>query len=725
MSRLVIVSNRLPITIEKKKGEFIYHQSAGGLASGLSSLDASIDKFWIGWPGRPVPQKKDRQLITRKFEEDRMYPVFLSRKEVSDYYLGFSNKTLWPLFHYFMQYVHYDEKLWDSYYHVNKKFAQVVASQITEDDTVWVHDYQLMLLPAMLREQFPNLSIGFFLHIPFPSYEIFRVLPWRKEILKGLLGSSLIGFHTFGYMRHFLSAVYRITGIEHSFGQLNINNRLLNVDVFPMGIDYDKFAKTPYDVSKVKEIALMKDALGDHRIVISIDRLDYSKGIPNRIRAFERFLLENAEFRGKVTLVMIVVPSRDTVSTYMNLKEEIDELVGRVNGELSTFNWEPIRYFYRSFPMDELINIYKSAQVALVTPLRDGMNLVAKEFVASKQAENGVLILSEMAGASNELTEALLINPQDERDIVAALKKALTMSNAEQAHRLQMMQASLQKYTVQYWARSFLDELQLVKERQDHRLSSLLQEEKVNQIVAQYRSARKRLLLIDYDGTLMDFKQNPQKVKPDQEIRKLLKALQQDDRNRVVVISGRDHQSLEKWLGDLHIDMAAEHGVWLRKNNQWQTVMNVSDEWKSRVRELLEHVVKRTPGSMIEEKDYSLAWHYRSTDKDLGEKRIREFRDGLLYLAANLNLQVMEGNKVIEIKNAGVDKGSAAYTWLHNYDWDFIMAVGDDVTDEDLFKALPKGSITIKVGIANTTARYRLPDVRAVRDMLQRLVGES
>jgi trehalose 6-phosphate synthase/phosphatase len=413
MPRLVIISNRLPITITEQDGKLQYKPSAGGLATGLNSLGDSIERIWIGWPGIDIQSEEKKEGVREDLLEHDLIPVFLSQQEIQLYYEGFSNKTIWPHFHYFTQYTAYEDHMWEAYQRVNQKFAEAVIPHIREDDLVWVHDYQLMLLPNMIRQEFPDISIGFFLHIPFPSYEIFRILPWRKQILEGILGANLIGFHTFGYMRHFLSAAYRITGHEHNFGHLKIGNRLVNVDVFPMGIDYEKYAHPEFNLLEENAAFKIKQLAKGNKLVISIDRLDYSKGIPNRIKVMEAFLDRYPEYIGKVILVMVVVPSRANVDEYQDLKHQIDTLVGEVNGRFRTFDWAPIRYFYRSLNFEELMTLYQEADIAMITPLRDGMNLVAKEYVASKEdSKKGVLILSEMAGSSSDLHDAITVNPQ-------------------------------------------------------------------------------------------------------------------------------------------------------------------------------------------------------------------------------------------------------------------------------------------------------------------------
>ncbi|MEO0341746.1 MAG: trehalose-phosphatase, partial [Bacteroidota bacterium] len=406
-------------------------------------------------------------------------------------------------------------------------------------------------------------------------------------------------------------------------------------------------------------------------------------------------------------LVMIVVPSRSNVDQYKDLKEQVDTLVGRINGQFGGFDWVPIQYFYRSLSFNHLITLYQEAHIAMITPLRDGMNLVAKEYIASKeQSKTGVLILSEMAGASNELMDAVVVNPQDREDMADAIRTALEMNKMEQAFRLDNMQATLKKYDVKHWATTFLNvQKQLMEEQKTKNILRIRKEIK-EKLLSDYRSAEKRLIILDYDGTLMNFDPDPQAVVPDKALMDMLKALTATPGNQLVVNSGRDRATLEEWLGPLQIDLAAEHGVWIKSGEEWQRNTGLTTDWKKSVIEVLETMVERTPGSFIEEKEFSVAWHYRRVDKDFGEKRVREFKDVLLYLTANLDLQVLEGNKVVEVKNAGVNKGKASLNWINAKDWDFILAIGDDHTDEDTFKVLPPKAYSVKVGLASSAALY-------------------
>jgi trehalose 6-phosphate synthase/phosphatase len=537
-----------------------------------------------------------------------------------------------------------------------------------------------------------------------------------------MLGADQVGFHTYGYMRHFLSAAYRICGFEHHIGKITTTNRVVNVDVFPMGIDYNKYAAVP-SVSDLADETINIGNLGNgKKIIISLDRLDYTKGIPQRIQAFARFLDLHPEYIGLVTLVLVVIPSRSQVTQYRDLKKTLNTLVSEVNSTYGSFGWIPIHYLYRNLLHNELLTLYQVADIALITPLRDGMNLVAKEYIASKNdIGKGVLILSEMTGAATELSDAILVNPHDTYDIVKAIKTALIMPEQEQALRLKNMQTGLKKYAVDYWAANFLKELDrhLHNRRQFH--INKLEESIKTVIFDAYQRSSKRLIILDYDGTLMPFHVDPLAVFPDTDLIDLLLRLNADPNNRMVINSGRDKQTLEDWLGNFGIDLAAEHGVWLKDSAEWRRTPGLSSDWKNDVRAALENIVERTPGSFIEEKEFSIAWHYRQIDKDLGEKRLREFRDVLLYLTANTELHVLEGNKVVEVKHAGVTKGKATLNWLQMDDWDFILAIGDDKTDEDMFRVLPSEAFSVKIGMENSEAKYHLVNTLEVRDFLTQL----
>lgn len=721
MSKTIIVSNRLPVKITEKDGEKTYKSSEGGLATGLGSIYKEGENQWIGWPGLATHDVSDEGQIVEELAKDHMVPVFLTEKEIEDFYEGFSNETLWPNFHYFNQYAVYEDDLWEAYRHVNRKFANKVIEIAEPGDTIWVHDYQLLLLPKLVRDRVPDSTIGFFLHIPFPSYESFRLLPWRRDLLNGMLGSDLVAFHTYDDMRHFLSSVNRLAGLPNENGRIIVESRIVMAESMPMGIDYNKYADSAASPETEERLGRYIASIGDVPLMLSIDRLDYSKGIPQRLRAFELFLDTYPEFREKVSLLMIVVPSRDTVPKYKALKDEIELLVGRINGKFGRINWSPVHYFYRSFPLPALSAFYRLAQVALVTPMRDGMNLVCKEFIASKLDKKGVLVLSEMAGASKELSDAIIINPNNLNQLAEAMHRALVMPPDEQEARIENMQKSLQRYSIHAWVKLFMSQLQKVKTAQASMQTKKLEEDEMERILNDYKEAETRTIFLDYDGTLVGFFNDPNDSKPDQELLDILQGLCRAYENVVTVISGRDRHTLENWIGHLSINIVAEHGAWIKKGGKFEPFGNVSSDWKADLMPVLDDYVNRTPGSFVEVKDYSLVWHYRKAETGLGEVRTRELSSHLKYLTANQEVEVLEGDMVVEIRTSNANKGIGLNKILRNYSPDFVMAIGDDKTDEDMFRVLNEDTYTIKVGSGASAAKYSVEDYKSVRKLLKAL----
>jgi trehalose 6-phosphate synthase/phosphatase len=727
--RLVIASNRLPFTVSVKDGQPQFAPSAGGLTTGLWSYlhraqtDAAgkLDFLWVGWPGANVVP--EQQAAIKKFGQKQFnaFPVFLPEEGMERFYHGFCNRTLWPLFHYFTTLAQFEEEDWEEYQRVNHAFADALAEVLQPDDVLWIHDYHLLLLPRLMRERFPNLSIGFFLHIPFPSYEVFRLLPrpWRTEIIEGLLGCSLIGFHTHDYTRDFLTSVLRTVGYEHHLGDLTLGDRVVKVDTFPMGIDFAHFAQTAAASETDARVAELREKFKGQKVIFSVDRLDYTKGILNRLHGYDLFLKRHPEWHGKVVFIASVAPSRIGVRSYQNMKQEVEETVGRIVGAHGDVNWAPLIYQFRSLPFEEIVPLYRLCDVALVTPLRDGMNLVAKEFIASRPDQTGVLILSEMAGASKEMGEALLINPFHLDDFARALEQALTMPVEEQVRRNQFLQDRLRRYDVNRWADEFLQALQATQKTEAARSARLLTGKIALALLKRYRLTSSRVLFLDYDGTLVPFASTPRLARPDSELLELLSRLGGDPRNDVVIVSGRSRRDLEEWFGRLPLSLVAEHGVWLRaRGGEWRMFKNITAEWKERVRPILQLYVDRLPGALLEEKDFSLAWHYRRADPEQARVRAQELLDTLADYTRNIDVQVLEGRKVIEVRPSGINKGAAAQEWLKDRAPDFILGIGDDWTDEDMFRALPGEACSVRVGLANTAAHYYLSSHTAVRRLL-------
>jgi len=549
--RLLVVSNRLPYTVRVSNGQVDLAPSTGGLATGMRPLLERGLATWVGWPGLSLEDVKDVEGLSRALRVRGIVSVWLSREEVENYYEGFCNSTLWPLFHYFPERAIYNPTYWDWYVRVNERFAEAVASVYRPGDLIWVHDYHLMLVPAILRRKLGfDAPIGFFLHIPFPSYEVFRALPWREELLRGVLGSDLVGFHTFDYVNHFLESVRRILGLEHSLGTLEFEGRLVKVDAFPMGIDVESIRSRAQSEAVVKVVEELRRRLGDVQVVFSIDRLDYTKGLPERLMAFRRLLEKYPEYRGKVSYVMVVSPSRERVEEYARLRRELNELVGDINGRYGTLGWTPVIYIRRFISDDELLAMYRLADVALITPLRDGMNLVAKEYVAANVDRKGVLIVSEGAGVSSELVEAIVVNPHDYDGVADAIKEALDMQPAERAARMAALQGRVSSYDVNAWAYDFVSSLVNVKEEQaraeEELASRKLAGTALTMVASSFSVSRTRVLFLDYDGTLVPIVRSPWEVEPTEEVKLVLRMLASRPGTDVVIITTRPRKYMEK-----------------------------------------------------------------------------------------------------------------------------------------------------------------------------------
>ena len=723
--KLYIISNRLPVKAVHRDGAYLFTRSEGGLATGLHALHTRYEKHWIGWPGVDVETDEDRRSIREELAKMNFHPIFLTPEQIANYYEGYSNSTIWPLCHYFFAFTRYRKDFWEAYRKVNALFCEEILRRIEPDDIVWVQDYQLMLLPGLLREHRPALRIGYFHHIPFPSYELFRILPERAEILRGVLGADLVAFHTHDYMRHFIGTAERVLHIDFRLDETQIGNRCVRVDALPMGIDYAAFHGISSNAGAQPLIAKTREQFGDRKPILSVDRLDYSKGILHRLRGFGSFLERYPEYRGQATLAMVIVPSRDRVNSYADLKTEIDKEIGAINGRYSTMEWTPVRYFYHGFSFEELAAMYYVADVALVTPLRDGMNLVAKEYVAVKNDNPGVLILSEMAGASVELADAIRINPNETEQIASALAIALEMPVREQLQRIRRMQTVISEQTVNRWAADFMAGLAEVCRKNRSVKQRQLTPETLERILHTYRHTRQRLLLFDYDGTLAPICSRPEEAAPGRELYKVLCTLVADRSNRVVISSGRDHATMERWFGKLPVSLAAEHGAFYREGRGgWHANLHHAP-WDPELLELMNRFVERTPHSRLEQKQTALAWHYRETDEWLGTLRAQQLMTALIPLCMRLHLQIMPGSKVVEVKSPEFSKGSEVRRLLRRERYDFILAMGDDTTDDDMFRALPRAAVTVKVGAASEYARYNLWRQSDVLPFLERLAASG
>ena len=727
--RLFIVSNRLPLRIDSSTDDVEVTSSIDGMATALKSYlkDSAqqgkefSDFYWVGIPGCTTGAWS--RVISKLSPTTWDYlPVFTNKKAYDSFYNGFCKSVIWPLFHYFPSYAVYNPDSYNNYIKINEEFSEVLKRHVRPNDVIWIHDYHLMPLAEMIRKAFSTITIGFFLHLPFPSFEIIRLLPrkWQESIIEGMLGADLIGFHTIDYAAHFLQSVQAILGLDNEMHMFIYNNRLIKVDVFPSSIDYDMFNRAFEDEFMSISREALRTKFLEKKIILSISKLDYTTCVQNRLKAFEHFLMHNPGYIDKVIFILVIEPSPENTKD-ADPKRLIDETVSSINSKYGNIKWQPVIYQHSSLDLSEIVTLYTACDVALFTPLRDGLNLTSKEFIASRGDKKGVLILSEMAGAARELTDALLINPNDVIEMSDYIHKALQMTEEEQMQRMESMQSRIKRYNIRDWADDYMQQLKSIKIRQLRFQVRFIEESARRGIFDSYRKSKKRLLLLDYDGTLVPFSQLPGEARPNAHLVDLLKSFSDEEKNDVFVISGRDSLSLDNWIGHLRINIIAEHGAAIKlKDREWETQVSSSTDWKPHVKAIMDSYVKRCANSSTEEKDFSIVWHYRNATAEQGKLRSLELMSELKEYTHNLGLQVMMGNKIVEVRNQGIDKGKAVRKILRNSDYDFILAAGDDRTDEDMFKELSeiKPAYTIKIGAEASYATYNLHTPQMMISML-------
>ncbi len=730
--RLVIAAYRLPFKFTKTNKGYKAVQNSGGLVSAILALSEKLQQtksefidskiVWAGI-GDNLPKTSNAKEI--KNEHFEIVPVEISQRTNELFYGGFCNDLLWPLFHYFPSYCVFNETYYEAYREANAQFCDELIKIIKPGDFIWIHDYQLLLLPEMIRQKIPDATIGFFLHIPFPSFELFRLLPrdWRKAIIDGMLGADMLGFHTHDYTQHFIKCVKRTTSYECRQNVIYTHHKLVKAEAFPIGIDYEKFNTACFKKKTVTVKLKVKEILSGQKLIFSVDRLDYSKGLLSRLAGYETFLEKYPQWHGKVMFNFVVVPSRDQIKKYKEMKKEIESTVGRINGKYSSLSWRPIVYQYKSLSFNELVALYDLSDVGLITPLRDGMNLVAKEYVACQVENEGVLILSEMAGAADELSEAILINPFDHIEMAEAIATALTMDPTEKHERLEKMKYRIIHYNVFSWAFDFFNQTFDIKQQQHSMKTTFIDEIITENIVSNYKNANHRILFLDYDGTLVPFAKFPELATITQHTLKVIRQLSIDQKNKIVIISGRNKEFLDQQFANTNVTLVAEHGYFIKvAGKEWKSTIKTDTTWKETIRPILTEFVNRCEGTFIEEKTGSLAWHYRNADSDNAKIRLHELRDKLAELIRHkTDFEILEGHKVLEIKSGRYDKGGAANYLLKSMHPDFILAVGDDRTDEFLFKTLPKNAYTIRIGSSPSLAKYNITSIPLMMKLLKEL----
>lgn len=710
MKRWIMVSNRLPLSHDPITGET--RLSSGGLVSALTGIRNNINKLWIGL------DPKSEQLLSGKEGEIEYQGVAVNEDLYHLYYNGLSNDVLWPLFHYEGGMVHFNREEWQAYRDVNQLLANSIDSLIQDDqETVWVHDFHLFLLPAMLRKLRPNIRIGFFLHIPFPSSEIFRQLPVRDEILTGILGADLIGFHDYSYLRHFCNTIYSLLGINSDMVSADYQNRRISLGAFPVSIDTASFqeaAKQPI-VERLR-----RKYKKNYQVILGVDRLDYIKGLPLKLKAFRELLSANPHLVGKVQLIQIAIPTRQDVTVYQKLKEEVERLVGEINGKFGSADYVPIVYIYNTVPFDELLSLYRLADCLLVTSRRDGMNLVALEFIAAQSpATPGVVVISEFAGASATLSHALKINPWDIEQTAEILNTALSLTIHQRRNQHKPMIKYLESYDATNWAASFMTALYKTRE-----FKSL---EKLIRLDAQHLpknlqtiSKHPKLIVTDYDGTLVPFASRPEDATLPKSVADQLRKFI-DAGHHILVVSGRSASFLDQQFSNLNVSLAAEHGavVKLKRSSasKWRSLVTTQiQRWYPTAWQMMKDYSSRVPESHVERKKYAIVWHFRESPATFASYMALKLAEELAAGLANQPVEILAGNHIVEARAIEANKGMFLRWFLKehpqfesNDDFPSCIVAGDDRTDEDLFKAVDQERcLTIKIGPGISNARYRV-----------------
>ncbi|KAF5176293.1 Trehalose-6-phosphate synthase [Thalictrum thalictroides] len=714
--RLLVVANRLPVSaVRRGEDSWSLEISAGGLVSALLGVK-EFEAKWIGWAGVNVPDEIGQNALSKALAEKRCIPVFLDEEIVHQYYNGYCNNILWPLFHYLglpqedrLATTRSFQSQFDAYKKANQMFADVVNEHYEEGDVVWCHDYHLMFLPKCLKEYNIKMKVGWFLHTPFPSSEIHRTLPSRSELLRSVLAADLVGFHTYDYARHFVSACTRILGLEGTPEGVEDQGKLTRVAAFPIGIDSERFIRA-LEVPKVQDhIKELKERFSGRKVMLGVDRLDMIKGIPQKILAFEKFLEENPSWHDKVVLLQIAVPTRTDVPEYQKLTSQVHEIVGRINGRFGTLTAVPIHHLDRSLDFHALCALYAVTDVALVTSLRDGMNLVSYEFVACQDSKKGVLILSEFAGAAQSLgAGAILVNPWNITEVASSIGYALNMPPEEREKRHHHNFMHVTTHTAQDWAETFVSELNDTIVEAQLRMRQVPPLLPVEVAVQHYLGSRNRLLILGFNATLTEPVETPGRRGGDQikemelklhpELKEPLKILCNDPKTTVVVVSGSDRSVLDDNFREYNIWLAAENGMFLRPTKgEWMTTMpeHLNMDWVDSVKHVFEYFTERTPRSHFELRETSLVWNYKYADVEFGRLQARDLLQHLWTgPISNAAVDVVQGSRSVEVRSVGVTKGAAVDRILgeivHSRSIispiDYVLCIGHFLgKDEDIF----------------------------------------
>lgn len=726
--RIFLVSNRLPMTAATASdGSLRFRRSAGGLVTALNPLHKLAKTWWVGYAGDL--SSKDSQKIRAQLADEKFIPVGLTRKLYNEYYNGLANGAVWPLFHYLPSFAEFSADAWKAYTEVNEKFCEVILQHAREGDFVWVHDFHLMLLPTLLRKANRKLQIGYFHHIPFPASEVFRILPWRKHILEGLLGADVVGFHTLEYARHFINAISRHLGHEIRGDEVHCDTRTVKVGAFPLGIDTESFieaTRTEQHAAKVRELS---NAIQNKILVLGVDRLDYTKGIKERLLAFAHFLKANPDLAEKVVLLQLSVPSRIDVERYGDLRSEIERLVGKINGEFGTLGHTPVQYLFKSLDKNDLTALYKRADVCLITPLRDGLNLVCKEYITLKDDLNGMLILSEFVGASEEMGEALLVNPYDVPATAEAIATAIRMPAEEKRARMKAMRTRVFSFDNESWSKAFFEAVHEAVEINTRNASRDVDENELGALENRIAQAKKALLCIDYDALAQGDQRNTDGTERKTRILNVLKKLEQNAKIELVVLTSQSKTNAEVTFSDHRAWIFSENGAFVRasETQEWQSRNNndAFESIKHEIMTVLGRCVRRVPNSVVEVKESYILWNYRRNRSAFAHSLALETAHALNDILSRSLYHCVLARNGLEIRHSEINKGSAVKVICQNMGYnpetDVLITVGDNKSDEEMFQAFGESNISISIGSPGIFSRFKVADPNTFLSMLETL----
>lgn len=710
-----IVSNRLPWSwVRDAHGAAGLARSPGGLVSAMLPVHQAGDAWWVGHGGYPADLPDRAGLL----ERERLLDVDVPAADHAAYYNGAANDCLWPVFHYFPAIARFDQACWDAYRRVNRRFADALLERVAPGDLVWVHDYQLMLLPAMLRDAQPDLRIGYFHHIPFPASEVFKLLPWREEIAEGLLGADLVGFHTLEYARHFASVSGRLLGLEVRGEDIHHGDRIVRAGAFPLGIDIDGIRAAMQAEAHHAALAALERTFAGRHLVLGVDRLDYTKGIRERLEAFAAFLRRHPAARNDTVLLLLCVPSRTEIGSYARLRQEIEQLVSRINGELGSTANQPVHYLFQSRDLPELTALYRRADVCLVTPLRDGLNLVSKEYCAARDDLGGMLIISEFAGASEELGEALVVNPFDIDGVADAIHQALTMEARERKMRMIALRRRVLEADNRAWAAQFIGTLDAVAATNRTHASRRL-EHATEAAAFNHRLDEAASILAVIDGNAFTSR-HARREERDRLIAGLRARF--SDRIRILIVAGAE---VDEEQGQPDLWTALEHGAALRSPAGEVTTVPASladlGPHRTEILRILAELERKVPRSRTIVGRAAITWTMGRTSSDMAKVLLNETHhaiSAILERSAWFCARIRRG-LAVRSGTAGPTQATAnLLEQLPEAGSILLLTIGDRFTDETLYDLHTDRNVSVAIATPVTAADYLVPDAATLLEVL-------